>query len=135
MKPLEAEEILNKYGAVLEKCAPLVFGAPETLLPFDQETIKQAFKVVLKFLKKNPKAFPGDLTAHMELLKTGYIHLANFVGEEDARITAAAGAAVISNNVDHPGWSSMDRALQISERNTQAMKILGEEFDIFLDGI
>lgn len=60
MTPSEAERVVNEYGVVLERSSHMVYGAPETLLPFEKEVIKRAIKIVLAFLKINPRALRED---------------------------------------------------------------------------
>src|SRR5271165_4377607 len=104
MTPLEAEHVVNKYGEVLERTSSILYGVPETLLPFDRDVIKHAISVILAFLKSNPNASGEDIAQYIEQLKTGYASLAEFVSVEDASIGAAANAALLSGNVNHPNW-------------------------------
>src|ERR1700723_1925180 len=128
MTPLEAERIVNDYGAVLESTAPLVFGAPETLLPFDKDVIKQAIRVVLTFLKANPESCRKDLAKDIELLKIAYPSLANFIPAEDARIAAAANTALLSGDANHPEWGCCERGLEIVGENVARRVALADEF-------
>ncbi len=62
MTPVEAEQIVNEYGAVLEATSSMLYGVPETLLPFDKDIIKQAIRSVLAFLEPNPNTSTDDIT-------------------------------------------------------------------------
>lgn len=137
MTPLEAERIVNEYGAILERTSSMgVYPAPETLLPFDKDIIKQAIRIVLAFLKKNPKTLGEDITQDIENLKIGYASLADFIPVEDARIAATANAAlnaaVLSGDANHPGWGISDRGLEILSENLERAKALSEELAGFL---
>lgn len=132
MTPLEAERIVNEYGAVLERTSSIVYGAPETLLPFDKDVIKQAIRIVLAFLKTNPKTFGEDITQDIENLKIGYASLAEFIPVEDARIAAAANAALLSGDVNHPSWGLVDCGQEILSENLERRKALSDELASFL---
>jgi len=133
MTPIEAEHIVNEYGAVLERTSSLVFGVPETLLPFDKDVIKQAIRVVLAFLKTNPKTFGEDKTQYIENLKIGYAELAFFIPVEDARVAAEANSALLSGDVNHPSWGCVNRGQEILAENTARRKALADELASFLN--
>jgi hypothetical protein len=133
MTPLEAERIINEYGAVLERTSSMTYGVSETLLPFDKDIIKQVFRIVLAFLKTNPKTLGEDMAQHIEQLKVGYMFLATFIAAEDARIAAAANAALLSGDVNHPSWCLVDRRQEILSESTAGMKVLADEFTSFLN--
>jgi hypothetical protein len=133
MTPIEAERIVNEYGAVLERASSLVFGAPETLLPFDKDVIKQAIRAVLAFLKTNPKTSGEDITQQIENLKIGYHELASFIPVEDAKVAAEGNAALLSGDLNHPGWAYADRALEIASENLARNRALADELASFLN--
>jgi hypothetical protein len=133
MTPIEAERIVNEYGAVLERASSLVFGAPETLLPFDKDVIKQAIRAVLAFLKTNPKTSGEDITQQIENLKIGYHELASFIPVEDAKVAAEGNAALLSGDLNHPGWAYADRALKIASENLARNRALADELASFLN--
>jgi hypothetical protein len=133
MTPIEAERIVNEYGAVLERASSLVFGAPETLLPFDKDVIKQAIRAVLAFLKTNPKTSGEDITQQIENLKIGYHELASFIPVEDAKVAAEGNAALLSGDLNHPGWAYADRSLKIASENLARNRALADELASFLN--
>lgn len=135
MTPTEAEDIINEYGVVLENTSSMVFGAPETALPFARDIIKQAIKEALAYLKRNPRTSRGDFTKDIDLLKIAYASLANFIPAEDARIAAEANAALLSGDTNHPGWVHCDRGLAIADENLKRRKALAEEFALYLKGL
>jgi hypothetical protein len=133
MTPVEAERIVNEYGGVLERTSSMAYGAPETLLPFDKGVIKQAIRLVLAFLKTNPKTSGRDIAQTIEHLKIGYASLADFIPDEDARIAAAANAALLSGDVNHPDWGLVDRGHEILCENFARAKALSDELADFLN--
>lgn len=133
MTPTEANRIINEYGAVLETTAPMLFGAPETLLPFDRELIKRAIRFALAFLKTNPETCCKDLTEQIEPLKIAYGRLADFIPVEDAKIAAAADAALLSGDTNHPDRRFCDRGLEIAAENLARRKALSGQLAAFLE--
>jgi len=132
MTPLEAEHIVNEYGDVLERTSSMVYGIPETMLPFDRDIIKRAIRVVLVFLKTNPKTSGENIAQYIEHLKVGYASLAEFIPVEDARTGAAANAALLSGDTKHPGWGLIDRGQEILSENLARRKALSDELAGFL---
>jgi hypothetical protein len=132
MTPIEAERIVNQYGEVLERTSSIAYGAPVTLLPFNEDVIKQAIRVVLAFLKTNPQPVGGDITKHIEHLKIGYACLADFIPVEDATIAAAANEALMSGDSNHPSWGLIDRGIEIASENLARSKELSDELADFL---
>jgi hypothetical protein len=137
MTAREAERIINEYGAVIEKTAPLVYGASETSLPFGKDIIKRAIRVTLISLKTDPKTCRGDLAQTVELLKIAYIFLADFIPLEDAKIGAAVNAVLLSGD-PHQIVEQQDlceRWQKISRENLARRVALAEEFRQFLQDI
>ena len=134
MTLIEAERIVNEYGAVLAQLPSLVVvGAPETLLPFDKNVIKKAIRFLLAFLKTNPKTSGEDITQQIENLRIGYEELASFIPVEDARIAAEGNAALLSGDLNHPGWAYVDRAMEIASEILARSRALADELASFLD--
>jgi hypothetical protein len=71
-------EIIGKYGKVLKKTAKRTFGVPESMLPYSKKVIKNAIRVALLMTDDN------DVREH---LKYGYLSLANFVSDDEAKKT------------------------------------------------
>jgi hypothetical protein len=82
MKRKEVEhavfDIIGEYGKVLKGTAARTFGVPESMLPYSKKVIKNAIRVALLMTDDS------DLREH---LMYGYISLANFVSDEDAKRT------------------------------------------------
>jgi len=83
MKRKEVEhavfDIIEEYGKVLKRTANRTFGVPESvLLPYSKKVIKNAIRVALLMTEEN------DVREH---LKYGYLSLANFVSDDEAKRT------------------------------------------------
>jgi len=91
-----AEKIVNDYGRALAEGAKFPLGAPESLLPRSRESIAAAIFQYARSLYRANK-----LTAQIyDQLHIGYVELAHFVPDHDARAGASAWAAVQSGDVD-----------------------------------
>lgn len=66
-------DIVKKYAEILEKRKEYGMAAPITLLPFNKSEIKSAIKIVMA---------ATDEPAERELLKNGYITLAEFIPDK-----------------------------------------------------
>ncbi len=71
-------EIIGEYGKVLKETATRSFGVPESVLPRSKKVIKNAIRVALLMTDDN------EVREH---LKYGYISLANFVSDDEAKRT------------------------------------------------
>lgn len=82
MKRKEVEhavfDIIEEYGKVLKRTAKRTFGVPESMLPYSKKVIKNAIRVALLMTDDN------DVREH---LKFGYLSLANFVSDDEAKRT------------------------------------------------
>ena len=82
MKRKEVEhavfDIIEEYGKVLKGTAKRSFGVPESVLPHSKKVIKNAIRVALLMCDDN------EVREH---LKYGYISLANFVSDDEAKRT------------------------------------------------
>jgi len=82
MKRKEVEhavfDIIEEYGKVLKGTAKRTFGVPESMLPYSKKVIKNAIRVALLMTDDN------DVREH---LKFGYLSLANFVSDDEAKRT------------------------------------------------
>jgi len=87
LDPITAEMIINEFGKVLEQTSYMVYGAPESLLPYDKEVIKEAIKLNLNLLE------PDDQETR-NLLERGYMQMANFIPDEEAEIAVKAALMV-----------------------------------------
>lgn len=82
MKKREVEravfDIIGEYAKVLKGTANRTFGVPESVLPYSKKVIKNAIRVALLMTDDE------DVREH---LKYGYISLANFVSDDEAKKT------------------------------------------------
>ena len=74
-----AERIIADYGHILASSEPTGYGMPVSLLPHNKDTIKDAIQLVLTSLGKD------EPQIHESLIQ-GYVYLAQFIPDEDARI-------------------------------------------------
>lgn len=89
MDPLTAEKIVNAYGEVLAQVSHMSFGAPESLLPYKKEIIKEAIKVTLDILEPEEQGIG-------ENLRVGYMELARFITDEEAEISSKGQTLLMS---------------------------------------
>jgi hypothetical protein len=93
--------IINEYGAVLEKTSTMVYGASESLLPYPKEEIRKTIDLLLHFMKneisrdKFKSKYPEEAdkiftNEYYSALKAGYIELAKFIPNDEAKLTAKA---------------------------------------------
>lgn len=94
MDMIEAQRILNEYRAVVVITADTGayggFAAPESLLPYPKETIKTAIKTLMVALIRTRK-YTDESRDHLQV---GYMMLANFITDDEARIVASGEKAV-----------------------------------------
>jgi hypothetical protein len=134
MRILDAERVVNQYGAVLEEASHR-YGTvyPVSMLPFTREEIKTAFKVYIAGL-----IALGKLTdTTRDVLKAGYVSLAAFIEDHKAYAVIAwekwisKGAELgVEGLPKHLGSDprSGEQALRIYEEISRETAVLGEEF-------
>lgn len=135
MDPLTAEKIVNVYGKVLEQVSHMSFGAPESLLPYKKEIIKEAIKVTLDILEPEEQEIG-------ENLRVGYMELARFIPDKEAEIASKGQNILMScspnaskeeileylkRNTTPENSKYIDLALKISEKISIEQKTLLEE--------
>ena len=123
---MRAEDLISRYGAVLESSSRTgAFGTFESALPASKQVIGQAIKEEMLHL-----AMAGQLNAELaDRLAVGYMYLATFVPDEDAR--ALLDLARSTRN-GAPGdlqaviarLPMMDRAQPVIQRIVQAQEEL-----------
>lgn len=96
-----ALKIVEDYGKVLEAFAFLQL-APESVLPHDRETIKDAIKTLLPIVSEKQ---------YIEHLRTGYAGLADFVDDFVALDYFKTFVGIWSGNPNHP-WLPIKPELQ-----------------------
>jgi hypothetical protein len=140
-----AAEIIDEYSSVMHETEHMMFGAPESLLPYPKEKIQEAVKVLLNFMNNEslwdtvrteyPEVTETVLTnRYFNNLKEAYARLAKFVPDTDAELAARANALFdhhareqiesIRGALSSP-WYKKARDLQ-RKLNDQAMILLVE---------
>ena len=89
--------IIGEYGKILEQYPKIVVPVSDKLLPYSKKEIEKSIELLLEFLKdansheffksKYPEISKFNFTKiYYSSLRSGYIELANFINEEDAKI-------------------------------------------------
>lgn len=121
MDSRRAQTIVNLYGAVMERTADLgLVLAPESMLPFSKELIEEAIRLLLSHL-------PGSDESTRNALEVGYITLATFVPDEDAKLAADVQAAFNSGDLNHEGWKYTERFQRILNETRREEETLMKE--------
>lgn len=123
MNTQQAERIINEYGKVVEKISTAGFtsAAPDVLLPYPKNEIKEAIKIGMQFATQNEKM--------RESLKTVYVMLAQFVSTEESRICNTVQDLIVSKNTKNIPDNYLERNSEIQKRIAEEMKLLGEELE------
>jgi hypothetical protein len=129
---LEAQELVTRYGAVLEHSKTLVRS--EATLPASKEQIKRALITVARQARRS-----GSLPETLEPLRAGYASLADFLSEREAEATAGFDAltAVTGAQLDNANLRDLAAkiatagpgALDVKRRSTDEFARLILEFD------
>jgi hypothetical protein len=129
---LEAHELVNKYGTVLDSSKAA--AASEALLPAPKEQIKDALVALARHTKTS-----GASPEALEALRVGYASLADFVSERDASAAttfdnlAQAGAAEFGEaNLREIARQMADSgagAVGVMDQSTEEFARLAAEFD------
>ena len=143
MKKKEVERavfgIIEEYGKVLKGTAKRTFGVPESMLPYSKKVIKNAIKVALLMT---------DDTDVRENLEYGYIALANFIPDDEAKRTEEIAEdffSFLEMEEDRKKeflqarfksglLGDYEQAMKITTRIAEEQKRLKEELDKFLAG-
>jgi hypothetical protein len=131
-------DIVGEYGKVLKQTAKRTFGIPESMLPYSKKVIKNALRVALLMTDDN------DVR---ENLKFGYLSLANFVSDDEAKRTEEIAQDFFSfldmeedrkKEFLHARFKSgllgdYELAMKITTKIAEEQKRLREELDKFLE--
>lgn len=129
--------IVREYGEVLRNSAQRTFLIPESNLPYSKKVIKNAIKVALLMT---------DDEDMIEQLKFGYISLANFVSDEEAKKTKDISQDLFTflemeedkkreflrDRIKSGLLGDYERATKITTKIAEEQKRLREEIDEFL---
>jgi len=76
-----ATEVISDYGAVIKKTSKMMFGVPESMLPYPKKDIREAIELLLCFLKNKslweelreecPKEFPVHTRSNIVSRRAG----------------------------------------------------------------
>jgi hypothetical protein len=143
MKRKEVEhavfDIIEEYGKVLKRTANRTFGVPESVLPYSKKVIKNAIRVALHMT---------DDKDVRENLKYGYLSLANFVSDDEAKRTEEIAQDFFSfldmeenrkKKFLHARFKSgllgdYELAMKITTKIAEEQMRLREELEQFLEG-
>ncbi len=132
MELRKAEQIVQVYGQVLERTASMVYGTPQSLLPYPKDEIKQAIRLALLPLEASREGSRDPELEHMrEMLRVGYVELARFIPDEEAKIASMGQSALNSGDTNHPGWKFAERSIQIMNGICEGSELLLNELNRF----
>lgn len=129
---LEAQELVNKYGAILENKKNV--AASEADLPAPRQQIKDALVALARHAKAS-----GASSESIEPLRVGYASLADFVSASDVKLATSfeslakvpagqlndAKLRELAEKVADSGAGALD----VTRRTTQEFARLTREFD------
>ena len=127
----QAQELVNKYGVVLEHSKSII--ASENLLPAPKEQIKAAIVA----LARDAKASGASLEL-LEPLRVGYASLADFVSEESAQVARRSDELVRTGaqaDMDDSKVREVARSIansnpvDLQRKSTDDFALLAAEFD------
>ena len=101
-----AEKIIKDYCQVIQISDPTLYGIPESYLVYKKPQIKQAIITALRTLA------PDEIDFRESLIHS-YLHLAQFIPDEQADIVKKGQAAILSGDIHHPDFPIADEALHI----------------------
>ena len=120
-----AEKIINDYGQVLQSEDTSVYAKPISRLHYSKDQIKNALLAALAELDLEEIDF-------RETLIHGYVHLAQFVPDEQAEIAARGQKAITSGDMNHPDMGDADEAVRIINDIKLDMEALSQEVSSLL---
>lgn len=121
----QAESIVNTYGALLNNLKHVNTALPESLLPRNKETIKQAIQTLLWELEDL-----DDITRNS--LVQAYVFLEQFLPDDKVEILARGQAAIQSADPHHTDWQYADQANNIVTEIKVAMEDAMQDMRIYL---
>jgi hypothetical protein len=114
-----AADIVARYRAVLEETAAMVSGVPESKLPCDQATVKQAIETVLTHTSKLAEEYMN--------LQEAFCKLALFIPDEDARMVELAEQAIATMDPNSEGFKFLGKLAAAQEQIQNAFAELTAE--------
>jgi len=101
-----AEKIINDYCQVIQITDASLYGMPISLLQYSKSQIKQAIFTALAELHV-------DEIDLRETLIHSYLHLAQFIPDDQADITQRGQEAILSGDINHPDLEIGEQAIKI----------------------
>jgi hypothetical protein len=120
-----AEKIINDYSQVIQLTDTSLYGMPESLLQYSKPQIKQAIFTALAELHV-------DEVDLRESLIHGYLHLAQFIPDDQADITHRGQEAILSGDINHPDLGVGDQAVKIINHIKNEMEALKSEVNTYI---
>ena len=121
----QAETVVNAYGAILAKLKHVNTALPNTLLPYDKETIKQAIHTLLWELDDMDNDVKSGLIQ-------AYVFLEQFIPENKVVTLARGQAAIQSADPERNDWYYADEANNILVQIKVAMEEAMREMSLFV---
>jgi len=120
-----AEKIINDYCQVIQISDASLYGMPESLLQYSKTQIKQAIFTALAELHV-------DEIDLRESLIHSYLHLAQFIPDEQAEITQRGQEAILSGDINHPDLGAGEQAVKIINNIKNEMEELKSEVNTYI---
>lgn len=120
-----AEKILNDYCQVIQIADASLYGMSESLLQYSKPQIKQAIFTALAELHIDEIDF-------RESLIHSYLHLAQFIPDEQAEITHRGQEAILSGDINHPDLGIGEQAIKIINNIKTEMEELKSEVNSYI---
>ena len=106
-----ATEVISDYGVVIKKTSKMMFGVPESMLPYPKKDIREAIELLLCFMKNKslweelreecPDTADLILTnKYFNALRTAYIKLAKFIPDSEAKLAIKAASLFNTSGIE-----------------------------------
>jgi hypothetical protein len=121
----QAEAVVNAYGAILAKLRHVNTALPDSLLPFDKDTIKQAIHTLLWEIDEMDNEIKSGLVQ-------AYVFLEQFIPADKVEILARGQAALQSADPERDDWHYADEANNILVQIKIAMEDAMRDMRLFV---
>jgi len=120
-----AEKIINDYCQVIQITDASLYGMPISLLQYSKTQIKQAIFTALAEIHV-------DEIDLRETLIHSYLHLAQFIPDDQAEITQRGQEAILSGDINHPDLEMGEQAVRIINDIKSEMEELKSEVNNYI---